>query len=338
MPEGDEQDPNRAFLPLRLARKELLDQGHAVFPLNDLYDDHRNGGEKIVISFDAMHVLPKNLNIKYRTRKLVHFFMEAPMVGMRYYTKNYQQKVFEKADTVFVQDVSYIHPRFRTSSKLRRFRFAHGHFGIDNILFENRNRKQLVAINANKGIDLKLSFKRIIRGVNPLNYYSNWLFRERSQWIHYFARKMEIDVYGFGWNKYSIGISHFSSPLENHTWRGTIEGPKFPVLAQYDFCLCFENSSFPGYITEKLFDCFATGTIPIYSGAPDIKQYVPADTFINLLEFNSGDELLDYLKSMDTSTKENYREKMKAYLNNFQEDKFSPLKMADLIFQEVEET
>ena len=37
---------------------------------------------------------------------------------------------------------------------------------------------------------------------------------------------------------------------------------------EYKFSLCFENSSTPGYLTEKLIQAYATNTIPIYWGDP----------------------------------------------------------------------
>ena len=41
---------------------------------------------------------------------------------------------------------------------------------------------------------------------------------------------------------------------------------KFEILPEYKFCLCPENSIYDGYITEKLIDAYAGGTVPIYSG------------------------------------------------------------------------
>src|SRR5690606_20033147 len=43
-------------------------------------------------------------------------------------------------------------------------------------------------------------------------------------------------------------------------YKGKIPGShsgqeKIEVLQQYRFCICFENSSIPGYITEKIFAC-----------------------------------------------------------------------------------
>ena len=42
-------------------------------------------------------------------------------------------------------------------------------------------------------------------------------------------------------------------------------------LAEYKFNLCFENSSYPGYLTEKLFDAYMAGCIPIYWGDTSLR-------------------------------------------------------------------
>ena len=47
---------------------------------------------------------------------------------------------------------------------------------------------------------------------------------------------------------------------------------KYEFQKSHKFSICFENSSHPGYITEKLVQGFAAGTIPIYWGAYDINS------------------------------------------------------------------
>lgn len=42
---------------------------------------------------------------------------------------------------------------------------------------------------------------------------------------------------------------------------------KRAYLRDYRFNLCPENSDAPGYVTEKLFDSFHSGTVPVYRGA-----------------------------------------------------------------------
>jgi len=44
---------------------------------------------------------------------------------------------------------------------------------------------------------------------------------------------------------------------------------KEDVLIDYRFSYTIENAAYDTYITEKLMDCFAVGTIPIYHGCDD---------------------------------------------------------------------
>jgi hypothetical protein len=60
-------------------------------------------------------------------------------------------------------------------------------------------------------------------------------------------------------------------------------------LKDYMFSICWENSIYPGYFTEKILDCFATGTIPIYRGDPEIGSVFNMDGIILLEDFNLYD-------------------------------------------------
>ena len=42
-------------------------------------------------------------------------------------------------------------------------------------------------------------------------------------------------------------------------------------LKDYKFNICFENSSYPGYLTEKLFDAYNAGCVPIYWGDTSLR-------------------------------------------------------------------
>ena len=69
------------------------------------------------------------------------------------------------------------------------------------------------------------------------------------------------------------------------------------------FSIAIENASCKTYFTEKLLDCFATGTIPVYYGAPNIGDYFNKNGIIDLSEeFDVSDEI--YYSKMD-AIKEN---------------------------------
>lgn len=63
---------------------------------------------------------------------------------------------------------------------------------------------------------------------------------------------------------------------------------KLDGLKDYKFSVVVENSTRNDWFTEKLLDCFATGTIPIYSGTKNIKNYFSKG---GMLEFKTLEEL-----------------------------------------------
>jgi len=80
-------------------------------------------------------------------------------------------------------------------------------------------------------------------------------------------------------------------------YKGTCRS-KYEVLKCYDFCLCFENMMMDGYITEKLFDCLYAGTVPLYMGAPNILEYIPADVFVDCRQYSTWKEMWDDVTCM----------------------------------------
>ena len=71
---------------------------------------------------------------------------------------------------------------------------------------------------------------------------------------------------------------------------------KTETISKYKFAVCFENTSYPGYVTEKIIDCLVAGLIPIYLGAPDISEFVPEEAFIDMRKFNTWQELDNYVR------------------------------------------
>lgn len=82
-------------------------------------------------------------------------------------------------------------------------------------------------------------------------------------------------------------LNNVGGPVEN----------KAQFIRDYKFVLAFENSSHPGYTTEKIFEPILEGCIPIYWGNILIDRDVNKDRFLNYKDFmNCGDlaaEILD---------------------------------------------
>ena len=87
-------------------------------------------------------------------------------------------------------------------------------------------------------------------------------------------------------------------------------------LCDYMFSIAIENGQYETYFTEKLLDCFATGTIPVYLGAPNIGEYFNKDGIIDLTEeFDVSDEI--YYNKMDAIKDNLERTKKMEILEDF---------------------
>lgn len=62
---------------------------------------------------------------------------------------------------------------------------------------------------------------------------------------------------------------------------GPVEN-KRDFLANYRFSLAFENSSWPGYTTEKLVEAYCSRTVPLYWGDSSIHQVFNSRAFLSL--------------------------------------------------------
>lgn len=69
--------------------------------------------------------------------------------------------------------------------------------------------------------------------------------------------------------------------------------------SQYKFSIAFENSSHPGYCTEKLIQGFAAKTVPIYWGDTTVGDYFEKESFINCHDYGSWDEVIEAVKRID---------------------------------------
>lgn len=81
-------------------------------------------------------------------------------------------------------------------------------------------------------------------------------------------------------------------------YMNNIGGPvvdKMEFIKNYKFVISFENSSHPGYCTEKLIEPMIAGSIPIYWGDPKIGNDFNNKSFINIHEYSSEDEAINYI-------------------------------------------
>jgi hypothetical protein len=154
------------------------------------------------------------------------------------------------------------------------------------------------------------------------------LYSERRKAIEHFGLSGSLDLFGIGWERVKAPAGRH--PGLTRAWRGPIED-KLQTLLRYKFALCYENSRWRGYVTEKIFDCLRAGTIPVYWGAPDIREIVPPSTFIDRTAFASNEELARHLDSLSEAELNEFRAAGAAFLQSDAYFQFSSQAFARLV-------
>ncbi len=70
-------------------------------------------------------------------------------------------------------------------------------------------------------------------------------------------------------------------------------------LSQCKFVIAYENQSYDGYITEKPFQAYFAGAIPIYYGHQTAVADINKNAIIYAGDFGNEDDLVEYIKKVD---------------------------------------
>jgi len=145
--------------------------------------------------------------------------------------------------------------------------------------------------------------------------FSKLLGSDLSSWRFNLIKKLSTKdgffLFGRGWDialkedSFFKGLNFFNSPVEVHN--------KYKTLCEFKFCLCLENTSFPGYHTEKILDSFKSGCIPVYLGSNTITEIIPKDCFIDIRNYANPIDLYEYLINMPESSYLNYYNAIKKF-------------------------
>ena len=118
-----------------------------------------------------------------------------------------------------------------------------------------------------------------------------------------------VDFYGGRFNNlpYMTTKSYTQEHSGQHMSNQKING-----LRPYMFSITIENCKSDYYFTEKLIDCFLTGTVPIFWGCPSIHKFFNVK---GMLIFNTLQECINIL---NTLTVEKYKEMLPYIKENFE--------------------
>jgi alpha(1,3/1,4) fucosyltransferase len=189
-------------------------------------------------------------------------------------------------------------------------------------------RGLLVMVVGNKDrymIDLKRPFRSLVRAsVN----WSKWryykavdslfrfpdLYESRFDAIAYFCGRSDFRLFGKGWERRNT-VGSRGKRFRFHTEPAECED-KTAVMAKFRFALCFENCAFPGYVTEKIFDCLLAGCVPVYFGAPDITDFCPKECFVDFRDFLDFGDLERALREFPEHEWDAKRQAIQEYLGS----------------------
>ena len=202
---------------------------------------------------------------------------------------------------------------------------------VDNKKYFKLNYSHLFPNFINKDLAKKEKLCILISGNKKLNH-SLELYSKRIEVIRWFEKNYpeDFEFYGIGWDKYRFSgpkiirvfnrIPYFPqlfSKLTNQVYplyKGMVDNKK-EVMEKYRFSICYENAKdIPGYITEKIFDSFFAGCVPIYWGANNILDYIPKECFIDKRDFDTYEKLYDFMKSMSDKEYLNYLKSIEKFI------------------------
>jgi hypothetical protein len=97
-------------------------------------------------------------------------------------------------------------------------------------------------------------------------------------------------------------LNEYKTVHSGGSWNNNVGGrvpDKIAFQSSHKFVIAFENSSTLGYLTEKFAEAAQSNAVPIYWGDPTIAQYFNPKAFINCHDFDTLEEVVDYVKHVD---------------------------------------
>ncbi len=272
-PISSNRDECKKFLfNLRATCNYLGYEVKQVFDLNNI----NNSNFDYLVCFDLrpeyMNQLPK-----FSKEKLIAYLWEPPTTLLHNYNKSYHElfcRIFTWHDDL-----------------------------VDNKKYIKFFYPVLNSLDVEKNINFKDKKLCTLIGSDKSSSDPNELYSERRRVIDFFEKlnNNDFDFYGMSWDK--TKYRNYKGPIST----------KIDYLKKYKFCIAYENENgTKGWVTEKLFDCFNAGCVPVYWGAPNIGQYVPSNCYIDRKKFRNTEELYQFIKNI---TEDEYNEYIKNISN-----------------------
>lgn len=251
-----------------------------------------------IVCYHHLPDLAMMLNLmRYPKEKLILFLREPPTLFPLIYTYEFCK--------MFGAIYSW-HDGLVAQKNYRKFFYSHPLKSVSNRpTLENKKFCTMFATNKNFNSTLQL-------------------YGQRRTIVQYFEHNApdDFDLYGKGWHDLRVAKGYRTNKIE--------------ILKQYKFCICYENSrKLPGYITEKIFDAFVAGVVPIYWGDQSTKKVIPQECFIDREKFSSDHALYVFLKKMTKATYNKYVKAIENYLKSDLALLFSQIYFTDIFLRAI---
>lgn len=293
----EEIDRHHTYNPTftnRLLRAEFLKRGI------DLNNPDVNQGKEVAFS-----ILHDGQNIEHVTAPKYLIATENPFIC----PLNQNEQYLNSFDGVFTWNTNLLHLPNATHV------FIPNQIAVKNTPpFKNRPIFSCI-INANKAFP----------GEVPHD-----LYKERIEVIRWYEKNAPqyFSLYGLGWNKpepaftfsekttrrikrlatHAFGYKPFPSYAGEVTDKGS-------VYQRTKFGYCYENvAHLPDYISEKIFDCFFNGCVPVYWGSSTIEKHIPKNCFIDRREFKDTAEVNQFLRNITAAQYQQYQDNIQHFL------------------------
>ncbi|MDD5109292.1 MAG: glycosyltransferase family 10 [Candidatus Omnitrophica bacterium] len=324
---------------------------------------HLGHNENSAEKYNYLHKKGKEAGVNFITLDLVKdfskldgfMFIDVPRSSNRFVARAFKLKkpmflITEECEAIYPDN--WILNNHRCYEKI----FTWNDYFVDNSKYFKINVYFIETKKIKKDFSHKDKLCTLISG-NRFVKHPNELYSKRREAVRWFEKNhpYDFDLYGHDWDLYLFtGKFKWINKLNGNklrflrkllgkvliwnkypSWRGRVLRKK-PILERYKFALCYENTKdMTGYISEKVFDCFFAGTVPIYWGANNITEHIPAECFIDKRQFDSYESLYCFLKGMDNKLYLEYLNNIEAFLNSKVAYQFSSEYFANTVITEI---
>jgi hypothetical protein len=177
------------------------------------------------------------------------------------------------------------------------------------------------------------------------------LYQERIRVIRWYEKNAPqyFSLYGLGWSKPEPAFT-FSKKISRRIKRLATQVFGYRPFPSYvgevvdkgsvhqmtKFGYCYENvANLPDYISEKIFDCFFNGCVPVYWGSSTIEKHIPSNCYIDRRNFKNTEETHQFLLSINEAHYRQYQDNIKNFLASSKAMEFDTTSYVSIIVNKV---